>query len=322
MTVAECALVTGAAGFVGANLARRLVSDGLNVVLIVRPGSLLWRLDGVDARIATVDLADSAAVRSTVHETAPKWIFHLAAHGAYSTQRDAERMVRTNVLGTMNLVNSAAEAGCSAFVHAGSSSEYGFKDHAPSETEGVEPDSDYAVTKAAATLYCRYAARRSGIRAATLRLYSVYGPYEEPTRLIPQLVLHAIRGELPPLVDPRVGRDFVYVDDVVEAFLAAAVHGGAGAIYNVGSGRQTDLAEVVVTARQLFGIAAEPAWGSMPNRSWDTTVWRSDNTLIREALGWSPRFDFRSGLDATMRWLRNDEEMLARYRAAVVPPRS
>jgi dolichol-phosphate mannosyltransferase len=320
--VAKRVLVSGAASFIGANLARRLVRDGHDVVLLARPGSLLWRLDDLDAPVEAVDLSDQAAVRAIVRQSAPEWIFHLAAHGSFSTQRDAELMVRTNVLGTMILANCAAEAGCSSFVHAGSSSDYGFKDHAPSETETIEPNSDYAVTKAAATLYCAYAARRSGIRAVTLRLYSVYGPFEEPTRLIPQLLIHAGRKELPPLVDPRIGRDFVYVDDVVDAFLAAAAGGEPGAVYNVGTGRQTNLADVVAVAREHFGIAAEPAWGSMPSRSWDTTVWRSDNTLIRQALGWSPRFDLRSGLEATMQWLRSDEGILARYRAAGAPPRS
>jgi len=108
---------------------------------------------------------------------------------------------------------------------AGSSSEYGVKDHAPAENEQLEPNSDYAVAKAAATLLASHLGRERGLPVATLRLYSVFGPFEEPDRFIPTLVVHALRGQLPPLVDPAIARDFVYLDDVVEAFLLTAARG-------------------------------------------------------------------------------------------------
>jgi dolichol-phosphate mannosyltransferase len=319
------ALVTGAAGFVAANLARRLVADGHDVTLAVRPGSNLWRLQGLAARVTEVELSDAAAVTALVDATRPEQLFHLAAHGAYSTQKDLGRIVATNLVGTMNVVNAAAAFECRHVVCAGSSSEYGFKDHAPSEDELVEPNSDYAVTKAAATLFGGYAARRSSMRVTTLRLYSVYGPFEEPSRLIPQLLLHALRGALPPLADPRTARDFVYVDDVVNAFLAAANDdtGPRDAVYNVGSGQQSDLGEIVAIARELFGVSAEPVWGTMAQRSWDTNVWSCNNGRIRTQLGWTPRTDLHRGLTATMEWLQSDPAMLARYHSlAAAPPRS
>lgn len=318
------ALVTGAAGFIAANLSRRLVADGHLVVLVARPRSNLWRLEGVPARIAEVDLTDTAQVSATMNEVRPQWVFHLAAHGAYSTQMDLSRIVATNLLGTMNVVNAAAAAGVEHVVCAGSSSEYGFKDHPPSEAELPEPNSDYAVTKTAATLFGSYAARRSDFHVTTLRLYSVYGPFEEPSRLIPQLLLHALKGELPPLVDPRTARDFTFVDDVVNAFLlAAAGQGRKDAIYNVGSGHQSDLAEVVELVRELFGVANEPQWGTMEQRSWDTRAWSCDNRQIKSSLGWSPDVDLRTGLVSTMRWLQSDKARFDHYRAmSQSPPRS
>jgi nucleoside-diphosphate-sugar epimerase len=308
-------LVTGAAGFVAANLARRLVHDGYEAVLAVRPGSDLWRLEGLDARVASVDLSDADAVTSLMSSARPDWVFHLAAHGGYSTQKDLSRIVATNVVGSMNVVNAAIAAGAAHVVCAGSSSEYGFKDHAPSEDELVEPNSDYAVTKAAATLYGGYAARRSGARVSTLRLYSVYGAFEEPSRLMPQLLLHAMRGALPPLVAPETARDFVYIDDVVDAFLRVAESSAErkDAVYNVGSGRQSTLREVVELIRELFGVVSGPVWGAMPQRSWDTSVWACDNGRIARDVGWRPATGLRDGLVAMMEWLRRDAVMLARY---------
>ncbi|HEY7063022.1 MAG TPA: NAD-dependent epimerase/dehydratase family protein [Chloroflexota bacterium] len=317
------ALVTGGTGFVGANLARRLLADGHEVHLLVRRGYRDWRLADVRAALEfhEVALADADGLARAVAAIRPGWVFHLATHGAYSSQRDVQRIVDTNVVGTVNLVEACLRAGFEAFVNTGSSSEYGLKDHPPAETEWLEPNSHYAVTKAAATLYCRYTAQSRGVCLPTLRLYSVYGPYEEPTRLLPTLILRGLDGHLPPLVDPDVARDFVYVDDVVEAYLLAATCADQepGAVYNVGTGTQTSLRQVVAVARATLGIQAEPAWGSMPNRRWDTTTWVADNRKIVRDLGWAPRYTFADGFQAFADWFRAHPELQHWYRDAQSP---
>lgn len=300
-------LVTGAAGFVGANLARRLLRDGHRVHLLVRRGSPRWRLDALrrGATLHEVDLTDARAVTAVVRQAKPRWVFHLAAYGAYSWQTDVARMEQTNVVGTMNLVQACLHTGFDAFVHTGSSSEYGRKARAPSEREWLEPNSHYAVTKAAATLFCRYTAQSEGVHLPTLRLYSVFGPWEEPGRLLPTLILHGLRRRLPPLVAPETARDFVYVDDVCDAYLRAATvpDQERGAVYNVGTGVQTSLRELVEMARRVMGLTARPRWGSMPTRRWDTTAWVADGTRARTTLGWTPRYDVEAGFRRMLAWL-------------------
>ena len=191
-------------------------------------------------------------------------------------------------------------------VNTGSSSEYGFKDHAPSEDELPEPNSHYSATKAAATLYCGFAARKHKVRIPTLRLYSAYGPYEEPARLLPTLILHGLRGTLPPLANPDIARDYISVDDIVDAYLLAATAPltDLGAVYNVGTGVQTDLRQVVDIARKVLDIASEPNWGSMPARVWDTTVWVSDSRKLQAESGWRPRVQFEQGFREMAAWFR------------------
>jgi UDP-glucose 4-epimerase len=301
-------IITGGTGFVGANLARRLLRDGHEVHLLVRPNYQPWRIDEIrsNVRLHEVQLHETDAVARVVSQIRPDWVFHLAVHGAYSWQTDWEQMVRTNIQGTMSLVSACLNTGFEAFVNTGSSSEYGFKDHAPAESEPLEPNSHYAVTKAAATMFCRHTAQSRQVHMPTLRLYSVFGPYEDPGRLLPRLITQGLKGQLPPLAAPDVARDFVYVDDVVDAYLlAAGVRTvGWGPIYNLGTGVQTTLRDAVEVARQVMGIAAEPAWNAMPNRTWDANVWVSDNRKIRAQLGWLPRHTFTEGFRLMVDWCR------------------
>jgi len=206
--------------------------------------------------------ATGEATAAAVERRRPDWIFHLAAHGAYSWQTDLEQMIRVNLAATSAVLDGFARSEGQAFVHSGSSSEYGRKNHAPAETEALDPNSHYAITKAAATHLCRYFARTNGVRAVTLRLYSAYGPWEDPRRLIPALVSSGLNGAYPPLADPTIARDFVYVDDVCEALVQAASRPGVAsdAVINIGRGTQTTLAELVGVARRVFAVSGEPPW--------------------------------------------------------------
>jgi dolichol-phosphate mannosyltransferase len=270
-----------------------------------------------EVEVSGADLESDDDVVRVTRAARPEWVFHLAAHGAYPFQTDVQRMVRTNVGATVALARAALDAGCEAFVNTGSSSEYGLKDHAPAEAEALEPNSEYAVTKAAATLYCRYLGRATGRRVVTLRLYSVYGPFEEPSRLIPALVMLGLKGRLPPLAAPDTARDFVYVEDVVDAYLLATA-AAPGSVYNVGTGIQTSLAQLVELARSALGVKAEPGWGAMESRRWDTSTWVADARLIRAELGWTPRHPLEAGFRETVRWFQDNPRLLERYLVAAV----
>ena len=311
------ALVTGAGGFVGANLVRTLLGEGHEVVAWVRPGGCEWRLEEIagDLELVGVELRDGDAVAAGVKQARPDWIFHLAAHGAYSWQRDAERIMQTNLVSTVRLLHACQEAGFEAFIQAGSSSEYGFQDHAPSETELAEPNSDYAVMKTAATIHGRFVAQRDDVHVVTLRLYSAYGPWEEPGRLMPALVARGLQGELPPLVSPETPRDYVSVRDIDRAFILAAQRSDVerGAVFNIASGKQTTLREVVQVAKAELAVDAEPQWGTEPQRSWDAAVWVGDGSRAQAQLGWAAEDDLVTGFAALANWLRERRDLWPRF---------
>lgn len=299
-------IVSGAAGFVGANLVRRLVKEGHDVHALVRAESSRWRLSGLikDITVHEIDLTDAEKVKSLANSICPDWIFHLAARGAYSWQNNPHEIMHANVHGTISLVEACLKTGFEAFINTGSSSEYGYKDHAPAEDEAIKPNSYYAVAKSAATHYCQFVSESQQVRIPTLRLYSVYGPYEEPNRFIPTLVIHALAKKLPPLVNADISRDFIYIDDVCDAYLKAATYAGneLNPIFNIGSGIQTTIAQAVQAVQKLVDLDVQPVWGSMNDRKWDTNTWVCRNDKARELLGWLPRFSFQDGLSKTIAW--------------------
>jgi dolichol-phosphate mannosyltransferase len=320
-------LITGATGFVGANLARYLVDSGHQVSVLLRPGykaklcgngnrddflQIKERIQSWNNEVDLIecDLLSVDSIKEKLLAIKPDWIFNLAAHGAYSWQNETLTIVSSNVTALANLLDESSKIGFEAFVNAGSSSEYGLKDHAPLETEEARPNSLYAVTKMVGTNLCGVIARRNNLSVSILRLYSVYGPFEDDRRLIPALIRHGLQGELPPLVNPSIARDFIYIDDVCRAFVLAALAQTKeiGAVYNIGTGVQTTIAEVVQTARRVMSIGAMPVWGSMDDRSWDTSIWIANCEKAVKVLQWHAAVDFESGLKQTVLWTEKRKE--------------
>jgi nucleoside-diphosphate-sugar epimerase len=301
------------------NLQSRVLKEGHEVHLLLRKGYSRWRIDSIQDEVNShiVDLNDVEALGSSIASIRPDWVFHLAAYGAYSSQSDLRRMTETNLVVTANLVDACTRIGFEAFINTGSSSEYGLKNHAPSENELIEPNSFYAVTKAAATHYCRFIAQSRNASLTTLRLYSVFGPYEEPTRLIPTLIVEGLKGCLPSLVNPSVSRDYIFIQDVLDAYILAASNPAitASKIYNIGTGVQTSLREVVDLACLALPIKDKPEWGTMPDRQWDTSIWVADHTSITKDLGWQPRYSLGDGFKLTVDWLKSNQSIFNYYQS-------
>ena len=321
-------LVTGATGFIGANLARRLVLDGHYVHLLMRKktNQFPWRITDINDQVK-LDFytpCESDSIDRIFAEVKPQWVFHLAAHGAYCWQQDKAQILESNYILTSRLLEAAVDHGAESLVNTGTSSEYGQKDHAPREDEPLNPVSYYAATKAGATHLCRYIAGANNVNMPTLRLYSCFGPYEQPNRLMTNLVACGNDGRWPKLVDEECAHDFVYVEDVVDAYMLAAKRKlskncDPGAIYNVGTGVQTTLKEVVRIAAPLMNIEAKPTFGSMPNRSWDAEVWVCDHTRITRELGWRPQHNFEEGLKKMVDWYRQSSHLHTMYKDHLQP---
>lgn len=299
-------LVLGASGFVGANLMNTLCQTRSDVYGTTSR-SPAWRLEHLRAdRVRVVDLLVDANLDALLDEVRPRTVFHCVAYGAYSFETDSELIYRTNFHFVTRLLARLESRSIAAFVHAGSSSEYGDNAAAPKESAPTSPNSDYAVSKVATANLLHYYGKRKRMPCANLRLYSVYGPLEDASRLIPSVVRHGLEQQYPPFVSPAISRDFVYVDDVTEAFIDAAVNLDPdlyGESFNIGTGRKTSIGDVAAVARDLFAIDAQPSF-TMPERSWDVRDWYAHVEKAQSGLGWEPRTEFRDGLQRTAEWYR------------------
>lgn len=299
-------LVTGASGFVGSNLFRKIAAVRSDVFAVVQR-ERNWRLMDIgEQQVVAADINDQNAVKNLVESIVPQTVFDCVAYGAYSFEKDASLIYETNFLSTVRLVGLLSQRPFSAFVHAGSSSEYGSNSSAPTENAVCDPNSDYAVSKLATQNYLQYMGQHKQFPCVNLRLYSVYGPLEDTSRLMPNLVREALSGKLPPLVDPEISRDFVYVDDVCEAFILAAAKMNPsmfGESINIGSGIKTTIGTLVDKSRTIFGIAEEPRYNSMEGRSWDLPDWYANPEKAKQVLDWQAKTPLEQGLRNMAVWI-------------------
>ena len=180
------------------------------------------------------------------------------------------------------------------------------------EADYCAPQNVYGITKLAATHYASLLGRTGRLPVLTLRLFSPYGPYDEARRLVSATVTHLLRGTTPRLANPEAVRDYVYVDDVIEAILAAlpAASQYAGQVYNIGSGQQYSAVEVVKEIAQTIGIPSPQDWGVALSRPWESPVWQAVILKAKRDFGWQPRLTLAQGIVKTVAWFR---EHLAEY---------
>lgn len=301
-------LITGASGFIGANLVRHVLKHGERVHVFCRVGSHMWRLKDVASRlhIHTVDMQRSAEVARALHAIQPHVIYHLASYGAYPFQADITNMIRTDITGTLTLLQAARNIDrLEAILSTGSSTEYGFKTEPMRELDILEPNTAYGAAKASQTVWSQFIAGAYDMPVVMIRPSLVYGYFEEPTRLIPSAIVAHIRNQPLSLSSPFPKKDFIFIEDVLMAcdVLVAHARQHAGEIFNIASGTEYSVGEVVMLIRRLVRRTIPFHWGGREGRIWDTdTHWVDDIIKAERVLHWRPRHVFEEGLLQTIRW--------------------
>lgn len=295
-------VITGGAGFVAANLARSFLQE-FAVHLIVRPDSNLWRLESIrkQVRIHPLGLGDTAMLRSLFTDIHPSYIVHTAAYGAYPSQQDTDMLVDVNIKGAIHLLEALRDIPYQRCIIFGSSSEYGKKRTAMQETDLLEPNNMYAVTKAAQTHIAQQYARVSGKPISVFRLFNVYGPMEERGRLVRNVIEASLAGTDIKLATGREARDFIFVDDIAAACrMAFARQLPSGGLYNIGTGKQTTIAQLAQLVVCLTGSKSHIIRNAYEGRPWDTFHWKASTRHTARGLGWKAQTSLRAGLLRTI----------------------
>lgn len=298
-------LVIGASGFIGANLLHSILPVRSDVVGTFFSGEP-WRLKDIpSANLHFCNTQDELSVDALLHKIEPKTIFDCSAFGAYSFEQDAARIHTTNYLSLIRLLEKLRGLDIAAYVHAGSSSEYGLNADGPVESAPAIPNSHYAVSKGAASLAICYYGKMLDLPAVNLRLYSAYGPWEDSSRLIPTLCRNSLDGFLPHFAKESTSRDFIHVDDVVCAFLLSAVQMDKtlyGESFNIGTGVKTSLADLAQLSMRIFSIKEKAVFSRSESRPWDVDDWYANVDKAKKMLGFTAITSLESGLIKSRAW--------------------
>lgn len=308
------AIVTGVAGFVGHNIARRLISEGHDVVGVdaltdyydrnlkranlARVAESGGRFEFIEGDVLNIDL-------QTLFRDVD-WVFHQAGQPGVRSSWGSEFQTYThhNVDGTQALLEAASRSNTlSRFVYASSSSVYGDAEQYPTrETDLPRPNSPYGVTKLAAEHLCGLYARNYGTPTISLRYFTVYGPRQRPDMAFTRFTLAAATGgEIVLYGDGEQERDFTFIDDVVDANLKAAVASTSpGTVVNVAGGDSATVNEVLSTISEISGRQLKVRRES--SVAGDVRKTGGDTTRVRELLGWVPSTGLRHGLTQQYEW--------------------
>ena len=297
-------LITGAAGFVGQHLVRRVAETGARIYAGVATDEKPERVARLPAQVRrlTFDLRNAVDVHAAVAEAAPHVVFHLAAVGATNPGVDPHLALAVNAGGALNLLEAlrkrASEHGrLRRVVLVGTCYEYGRRE----AFEGLDPFNAYAASKVAAWAFGRTYWRAYGLPIVTVRPFQIYGPGQPDHTLIPAAIRAALAGADFPMTPGEQERDFIYVDDIIHGFLAAArAPGVEGQSLDLGTGQAHTLRQAVEYVWAMTGAQGQMLPGALPYRPGDVMHLVADADRTARLTGWRARVGLEQGLNRTI----------------------
>lgn len=300
-------VVTGGAGFIGSHLVDRLIQEGYEVAVVDNLSTGKRRNVNRAASFYKMDI-QSGSLERVFRKERPAIVMHLAAQ--MNVRLSVENPVfdaQVNIIGTLNLLEQAVKHGSRKVVFASSGGAvYGEQEVFPApETHATRPLSPYGISKLTGDHYLEYYQRVSGIQYVSLRYANVYGPRQDPdgeAGVVAIFTQKMLRGERPIINgNGRQTRDFIFVEDVVEANLAVLGKDVMG-VYNVGTGRETSVNELFRILATLTNAGSQELHG--PAKKGEQALSVVDATKIRRELGWEPRVSLEEGLKRTVEYFR------------------
>jgi nucleoside-diphosphate-sugar epimerase len=302
------ALVTGGTGFVGSYLVRKLVERGEDVAVLIRPGANTWRIDDVISRVTRIegDLTALKEIEEAIRIFSPDTIFHLAWHGVANRFRNEIDQIDRNLNASLSLFRLALKIGCRTWIGTGSQAEYGPCNRVCDENAPTRPTSLYGTVKLCTYLLLQQLAVDAGIRFAWFRIFSTYGPRDNPEWMIPSVIRSLLRAERPSLTAGEQQWDYLYVEDAAQALYLSALVNTTQGVYNLGSGKAHSIRSIVEGIRDMVDPSLALGFGEVPYRFDQVMHLQADVSRLTRDTGWLPSTSLDAGLRQTLDWHEQD----------------
>ena len=300
--------LTGATGFIGSHLLKRLIKEGCNVHISIRKNSSLWRIEDFKDKFVyhIIDLTDFEAVKSTIQQIKPDVIFHLAAYGVDYRQQDIHQTINVNINASVNLFEAFLTNNGNRFIHTGSCFEYGQKNIPISEGDFLNPTSVYGASKASSVhLLSSMAKDMQSGELVILRPFGVFGEYEGLHRFVPQVIDKLKCGHIVQMTFGEQIRDYIYIDDLIDAYILASIVSleNKVKIINIGSGKGIAMKDIALIISKQIGVSNDMLqFGALPYRPDEMMYLVANIDKAKSLLGWEPKVPIEKGLEHTINW--------------------
>lgn len=303
--------LTGAAGFIGSHLTRRLVSLGAKVNVLLH-GEDDWRIRDLNNQISVFkcDIRNIEALRKIISRVKPQKAFHLAASINLRNDFDLlSDLIDVNLKGTLNIAKCLSETGCDFLALAGSCDEYGRHSHVFKEDMKPDPLSYYSCSKTSSSLFCNVLVSHTPMAVATLRFFTVYGPAQDGKMFIPQLIISALKNKDMDMTGGKQTRDFIFVNDLVDACVSASlVQGISGETINICTGISYGIKDAAEMVLELMDRPIKLNVGAVPYREQEIWTVYGDCSKANNLLKWNAKIDLKTGLKKTVDWYIANKE--------------
>lgn len=303
-------LITGACGFIGSHLVKRLLSEKAKVFIIMKSTSNPWRIKAELHKVSInyTDIRDEAEVDMCIKAIKPDYVFHLAAYGVDSAQKVYSVAANINIIGIINILNSLKDIGLERFINIGSCAEYGDRMEIISEDSCLAPVSIYGSTKACATILAHQIANENHINIVTLRPFGIFGESEERHKIFCHVIMSILENKDVNLTLCEQYRDYCYVENIIDGMLMAAESKKVkNEIFNIGSGESHPLSYYIELIFKNIATEKKPNYGAIEYRKNEMWNPRPNISKIQSILNWEPRVALEDGILNTINWFKENK---------------
>jgi len=302
-------LITGANGFIGSNLTRKLINSENNIDILTRNESDLWRINDISTKcnIHHVDLIKFNDVKSIINKINPEIVFHCAGHGIHPDQKNNNSIFSTNILGTLNLLLALKENDkLKRFVNLGSF----FENITNNENDcNLTKKLDaYTISKIIQTSLVKKFHTEENLPTITLRIFTPYGRFDSPGRLISDIMIAIIRNKSLEITSRNSIRDFIHIDDVIRALEVAGKQSDIeGEMFDVGTGKGKSVEEIVKIAENLVERDCNILLNDKKIREFDKRDFQIFvNSNNDKKFDWEPKISINVGIKKTYEWYKQN----------------